>query len=1656
MPAIACPITGCTYTTPAEHSIEVAVTLLNLHGKDHDSNPTSRADKVKRPVISSSGTTEEWDYFESRWTEYKRATNITGTEATLQLLECCDESLRRDVTRANGGSLSQKNEDEVLKAIRTLAVKEENIMVLRVELSNKRQDRDEPIRNFAARLRGHASQCKFNVECTDCHRVISYMDLILKDHIIRGLSDQEIQLEVLAHQDQDMTLESLIKLIEAKESGRRSAHRLQDSTNTGNTTTTAAAASAYRTSQSQALKSCGYCGAKAYHGTRFKDREQKCPAAKHKCKKCDTLGHFEKVCRKSRNDDKTKNRVMECSEEPPQFFCTLYDCMNVVENDAHKGSYIDGNGNDTFIPQYIMSNENEYSCIKIPINNEYTCTNTATHTSTGRPTSYEDKATFTATASGISQASPIPHHVYESNVWVQRQSDPQPSLAVQIKVCPSDYKALGVPHPPVRRTLDCIAIADTGCQSSLAGMDILSKLGLNETHLLKVSMKMCAANNKSISILGALLLHINTNEGKETRQMVYFTTDTHKLYLSRSACVDLDLISKQFPASETNDDNAEIRQNTRAPCGCLLRLPPPDTQSMEPPFPLTAENRLKIENYLKDQYASSAFNVCTHQPLPMMTGPPMRLLIDPDAKPTAFHTPLTVPLHWMEEVKADLDRDVRLGVLEQVPMGEPVTWCHRMVVCAKKNGKPRRTVDFQPLNKHAARETHHTQSPFIQARTVPQNTKKTVLDAWNGYHSVPLHEDDRHYTTFITPWGRYRYKVAPQGYISSGDCYTRRYDEITSDIKNKTKCVDDALLWAKDIKSQFHLTVHWIDLCAKNGVTLNPDKFIFGADTVAFAGFEVSPTTVRPCPKLFEAIEHFPTPKNLTDIRSWHGLINQVSYTFASAPIMQPFRDLLRSKSPFTWTQEHDKLFETSKKVIIKGITHGVEIYDKNRPTCLATDWSKSGIGFWLLQKHCRCKATKPLCCKNGWKVALVGSRFTTSAESRYHPIEGEALAVVDALEKARHFVLGCKDLIIAVDHKPLEKVFGDRSLDGIPNPRLRNLKEKSLKFRFKLVHIPGIHNKAADGMSRHPVGEANHLELPDDIATLSHILLDSIRETTPETDHEDPVISAAATALDTIRTITWEDVRTHTINDEEMRELLAMIDDGLPATRKEMPSDLQIYFPLKEGLYSLDGVVMYNDRIVVPQSLRTRVLEALHSAHQGTSSMIARAESSVFWPGITSDIKRIRASCQQCNRNAPSQPDAPPTPPTIPVYPFQAVCADFFHTCGQYYCVIVDRYSNWPIVDKSKEGAAGLITSLRKTFITFGISEELTSDGGPEFSASQTEKFLKNWGVYHRTSSVAYPHSNCRAEVAVKTVKRLLIDNTGPSGTLDTDAFHRAMLQYRNTPDKETGISPAQCIFGRPIRDFVPIHPGRYEPHPTWKETLLAREEALRNRHMKMAERLTEHTRRLPPLKVGDKVRIQNQTGPHPTKWDKTGTVIEVRQYDQYIVKVDGSGRATLRNRKFLRKYTPAISPSKPTSRHINQSKPEPSTGPSQSTQEENRPPPMKLANAPQPEDRPRPAEKAHVPQQEEQPPPIGPAHGAQQEDQPPPIEAAHGPQQEDQPPPVEPAHGPQPPPVVPGHDPQAKIPMALKRLASHNSLGRSEAQLPLRTTRSATKNTI
>ena len=162
----------------------------------------------------------------------------------------------------------------------------------------------------------------------------------------------------------------------------------------------------------------------------------------------------------------------------------------------------------------------------------------------------------------------------------------------------------------------------------------------------------------------------------------------------------------------------------------------------------------------------------------------MEIHVDPDATPFARHKARPINVHWEKRVYEDLLRDEALGVIERVPYGEPITWCHPMTITRKHDGSPRRTVDLSQLNKHCKRETHSSESPFHVARRIPSQTWKTVTDVWNGFHLIPLRESDRHYTTFITPFGLYRYKRAVQGFLSSGDGFNRRYDYRILNGKN--------------------------------------------------------------------------------------------------------------------------------------------------------------------------------------------------------------------------------------------------------------------------------------------------------------------------------------------------------------------------------------------------------------------------------------------------------------------------------------------------------------------------------------------------------------------------------------------------------------------------------------------------------------------------------------------------------------------------------------------------------------------------------------------------------------------------------------------------------------------------------------------------------
>ena len=512
----------------------------------------------------------------------------------------------------------------------------------------------------------------------------------------------------------------------------------------------------------------------------------------------------------------------------------------------------------------------------------------------------------------------------------------------------------------------------------------------------------------------------------------------------------------------------------------------------ELPFPCMPENNRQMKAWLLDRYSSSTFNTCRHRALPCMEGPPVEIHVDPDATPKACHTSATIPFHWQQRVYDDLLRDEALGVIERVPYGEPVTWCHRMVVTRKHDGSPRRTVDLSPLNKYCQRETFAMESPFHLARRIPKDTWKTVTDAWNGYHSVPLSQSDRHLTTIITPFGRWRYTRAPQGFLSSGDGYNRRFDAILSNFERKERCVDDTIHYDQTLEQHWWRTIDLLTRLGQAGIVLNPDKFQFAERRVDFAGFRVSDSTIEPLPKYLDAIRDFPSPLSTTDIRSWFGLVNQVANYAQLRDLMAPFKPFLSPRCKFSWSPELEKAFQASKEAITESIRQGVEIFDITRRTCLRPDWSKRGIGYFLLQQHCNCPSGTPDCCP-GWQITLAGS------EEQYAAIEGEALAVAWGLEQTKYFTQGCDNLIVITNHKPLVKIFGDHMLDEITNSRLFHLKQRTLPWRFEIKHLPGKSNHAADATSRHPSSSGPVSNPSDCLDSTEAALMASICNQTPK-----------------------------------------------------------------------------------------------------------------------------------------------------------------------------------------------------------------------------------------------------------------------------------------------------------------------------------------------------------------------------------------------------------------------------------------------------------------------------------------------------------------------------------------------------------------------------
>ena len=813
---------------------------------------------------------------------------------------------------------------------------------------------------------------------------------------------------------------------------------------------------------------------------------------------------------------------------------------------------------------------------------------------------------------------------------------------------------------------------------------------------------------------------------------------------------------------------------------------------------------------------------------------------------------------------------------------EPTEWVHPIVLVPKKDGGIRLCVDFRNLNKSIVRPLFDANTPFQAVRTIPPGMKYfTVIDALKGYHQVKLDEESTALTTFSTPFGRYQYLRLPFGVCHAGDDYGRRVSDVFDDLPACRRVVEDVVEFSKTYEEHIKLVRQLFQRASDHNVSINVTKLAFAQPSAIFGGYAIDLSGFRPNPNLTRAIRDFPVPTNVTDARSFYGLCQQVgNFSTLLASTLLPLSTLLKKGFTWEWTSSHNDAFNKAKLAL--SVVPELAFYDPSLPTALHVDASRlNGVGFLLRQK------TSP----STWRIVQAGSRFLSDAEKRYAMIELECLAASWAMDQCSQFLLGLPLFSLITDHKPLIPILNDHALDKLDNVRILRLRLKMQRYNFVASWVPGRDNSAADALSRAPVDQptpADELaEGPPSFSARLAIVF-AIEDFDPAV--VDPVLT---------------NIQDATARDPVMIDLRDTILHGFPNDKCNLSLTLRPFWSVRDRLSidNDDGMVMVGARIVVPTSCRRDILRDLVRMHQGSTKLRQRARLSLYWPGMDNDIENAARSCRSCTELLPSHPPEPLRPHEAASRPFEQIHADLATIRNRDFLILADQFSGWPHVvpfpDKHTT-ARRTIDATRGFFLQGGTPVKFWSDNGPQFAAAEFKTFLSDWGITAGTSAPTYAQSNGRAEAAIKSMKKL-IHGSWVSGSFDADAFGKSLLLFRNAP-LSGGASPAELLFGRPVRDCLPAHRRLFNPE--WRrDAVLLESRAQRSRDVR-AEHFNRTAHPLLPFNVGNHVLIQH---PDTKRWSTPGIIVEVGPNRDYLVKT-AAGRVFRRNRRHLRKIIPVL----------------------------------------------------------------------------------------------------------------------------------------------------
>ena len=617
------------------------------------------------------------------------------------------------------------------------------------------------------------------------------------------------------------------------------------------------------------------------------------------------------------------------------------------------------------------------------------------------------------------------------------------------------------------------------------------------------------------------------------------------------------------------------------------------------------------------------------------------LILKENAQPV-FLKARQVPYALRPKIEAELVKLQRENIITPVETSE---WATPIVPVAKKSGGVRICGDFK-VTLNANLRTEQYPLPKIEDifATLAGGQRFSKLDLRQAYLHMVMNEESSNLLTLNTHKGLYKMNRLAFGVSSAPAMWQRSMEQILQGIPGVQCILDDMIITGRNDTEHLHNLERVLKVLRDRGLRLNKSKCEFFKKKVIYCGHAIDAQGLHKTQEKIQAVNNAPPPTNVSQVRSFLGLINYYHRFLPDlATVLHPLNQLLEKNRKWAWTPGCDKAFKVAKTLITSDevLTH----YNPALPVKLACDASPYGLG--AVMSHVMPNNTE--------RPIAYASRTLSSAERNYSQIDKEALALVWGVKKFNNYLQGRKFTLVT-DHQPLTSIF--HPAKSVPTTtRMVRYALFLASHDYEIEYKNTTKHCNADGLSRLPVPEVRTEDIdPDDLLHMSQL-------------EKMPVTSAQ--------------VRKETARDIVLSQACEFTMKGWPNT---YDAELKPFNVRRNELSLHDGCLMWGLRVIIPLKLRETILAELHQGHLGVVKMKNLARGYVWWPGLDNDIELLAKGCAGCQKVQHNPKSAPLHTWEWPTTPWQRIHIDYAGPFfGQMFLVVVDAHSKWPEVVSTK-----------------------------------------------------------------------------------------------------------------------------------------------------------------------------------------------------------------------------------------------------------------------------------------------------------------------------------------------------------------------------------